>query len=98
MLKLGLSERGLIQLHCLFDAAEQRCEGLRRELAARGELEAAAHQAKRRDEYAEMKRRILTELRSAMPPSRLRRLAQLMLGTWRHMRTMWRYYYFPQRP
>ena len=97
-MKLALSEHGLIQLHGLFDEAEQRCEYLRRELAGKGDLEAAARQAKRRDEYAQMKRRILEELRSAMPPSKLHRLAQLILSTWRHLRILWRYYYFPQRP
>jgi hypothetical protein len=46
-LKLATSEHGLIQLYDLFDAAEQRCEHLRRELTEKGEQEAAANQAKR---------------------------------------------------
>ena len=97
-MKLALSEQGLIQLYDLFDTAEQRCEKLRRELVARGDLEAAAHQARRRDEYAATKQRILGELRAAIPPSKLGRFAQLVKSTWRHMLSMWRYYYSLQRP
>ena len=97
-MKLALSEHGMIQLYYLFDAAEQRCEQLRRALVLKGDHEAATHQARRREEYAATKRRILRELQAAMPQSRVRRLFQLLRSTWRHLLSMWRYYYFPQRP
>jgi hypothetical protein len=81
-LKLALSEHGLIQLYDLFDAAEQRCEHLRRELAEKSEHEAAARQAQRRDDYGEFKRRILETLRVRKPPSRLERLVWFLRSLW----------------
>jgi len=91
VLKLALSEDGLIQLYELFDNAEQRSERLRCELVEKGDLEAAAVQAKRRDDFGEMKRRILEQLRvRRKPPSRLERFIRLL-------RAMWPYYP-PQRP
>ena len=71
-MKLALSEHGLIQLYFLFDAAEQRCEHVRRELAMKGDHEGAACQERRRGEYARTKRRILNELEGTMPRSKLR--------------------------
>jgi hypothetical protein len=95
--KLALSEHGLIQLYFLFDAAEQRCEHLRRELVMKGDHEGAACQEKRRAEYAQTKQRILIELEGVMPRSKMGRFIQLLRSTWRHLLSMWRYYYFPQR-
>ena len=96
-MKLALSEQGLIQLYFLFDTAEQRCESLRRELVLKGDHEGAACQEQRRTEYARTKRRILSELEGAMPSSKAGRLVQLLRSTWRHLLSMWRYYYSPQR-
>ena len=90
MLKLALSKEGLIQLYELFDTAERRSERLRCELVKRGDLEAAALQAKRRDDFAEMKRRILKELSARTPGSVLERFL-------RFLRAMWPYSP-PQRP
>ena len=90
MLKLALSEEGLVQLYELFDTAERRSERLRCELAEQGDREAAAIQAKRRDEFAEMKRRILRELRPRAPASKLERFLRLLRSMWPD--------YPPQRP
>jgi hypothetical protein len=82
VLKLALSERGWIELYHLFDAAEQRCEHLRRELTEKGEHEAATDQAKRRDDYAGIRQRILEALRTGRPPSRLERLSWFLRSMW----------------
>ena len=91
MLRLTLKEPELRRLHDLFVAAEERAEWQRREMVAKGDHDAAHVAAKRRDDFAAMRRRIHSALREPRPPSELEKLK-------RAVRAICLSFLMPQRP